>query len=150
MRLSCWIQCTVELTDMLHPRCKWVLTVWLNYSVLFPCFHLAVLVTKWTFSDVFWHDLDIKAAVGCVCVCETTWARLKAAQVTLCRSQQHFSPLTVLFYACANRCSPAARTPQTFSSFTAGCLLVGGLAAAAAHSRLSKEELCDYKPIIPL
>lgn len=36
-----------------------------------------------------------------------------------------------------------------FPVFAAGCLLLGGL-AAAIHSRLLKVELCHYKPIIPL
>lgn len=40
------------------------------------------------------------------------------------------------------------RTPQTFSSFTAGCLLVRGLALAHS-SRLFKVEPCNYKAITP-
>lgn len=40
------------------------------------------------------------------------------------------------------------RTPQAFSSFTAGCLLVRGLALARS-SRLFKVEPCNYKSITP-
>lgn len=41
------------------------------------------------------------------------------------------------------------RTPQTFSSFTAGCLLVRGL-ALVPRSRHFKAEPCNYQPITPV
>lgn len=41
------------------------------------------------------------------------------------------------------------RTPQTFSSFTAGCFLLRGLALAPG-SRLFKVEPCNYKAISPV
>lgn len=133
---SPWIKFTVQITDMLHPHCKLVPTVWLNFfspSILpvlfffFFCFPLAVLVAAIKV-DLLRPDLDI---------------RVRHHESEIKGDTGHFVPLQHYTHARANICAHAARTPQTFSSFTAGCLLAGGL-AAAAHSRLFKVELCDY------
>lgn len=82
---------TVELTDMLYPHCKLVRTVWLNkcsspFFFVFPscCFGSCEQVKF--FDTLLTLELLFGAFV-------TMWARLKATQVTLCRSSNIFPPL---------------------------------------------------------
>lgn len=66
MRLteSPWIQFTVEITDMLHPHCKLVPTVWLNFFPLHfsPSFFLfpTCCFSSCDKVDLFRQDLDIR------------------------------------------------------------------------------------------
>ncbi len=60
------------------------------------------------------------------------YCTLVSTYIYLC-TQPHFHP----------------RTPQTFSSFTAGCLLARGL-SLVPRSRHFKAEPCNYQPITPV